>query len=110
MLLSQGFGSGRDKVSRWAWVFLPSSLILSRGPPGQRTQSPFHISLAEYLSFPRTVTFVPLEAGGERDVLVIPFYLSTLTWCSLAQVPGELYKGAAAGAVATVLFQPGPPL
>lgn len=33
---------------------------------------------------PRTVTFVPLMAGGERDMPIVP-PLSALTWYSLAQ-------------------------
>lgn len=35
---------------------------------------------------------VPVMVGGEMDVLIIPFYLSPLTWCPLDQLPGELYK------------------
>lgn len=35
---------------------------------------------------PKTVTFVPLMAGGERDVPITPSSPSTLTWCSLAWI------------------------
>lgn len=35
---------------------------------------------------PKTITFVPLMAGGERDVLITPSSPSTLTWCSLAWI------------------------
>lgn len=33
-----------------------------------------------------------LVAGGQVDSLVIPFYLSPLTWCPLDPIPGELNK------------------